>query len=90
MELGKCEWCGRRKAQERHHYPIPKIDGGKEAVVLCLACHRAYHGGMLIGVSSFNNKEEIEAKTLKAAKRLFPLLGEVPVDIKITMLNMSL
>ena len=40
-----CEWCEINTVViDKHHYPIPKIEGGKETINLCPTCHMAYHG----------------------------------------------
>ena len=39
-----CEWCGcKTTVLHKHHYPIPKRDGGKETVNICSNCHMEFH-----------------------------------------------
>ena len=40
----KCEWCDKKVLViHEHHYPIEKINGGKEIVKICPTCHMEYH-----------------------------------------------
>lgn len=42
--LRVCEWCkATTVAIQRHHYPVPKSDGGTETVAICASCHAEYH-----------------------------------------------
>lgn len=39
-----CEWCGcKTTVLHKHHYPIPKRQGGKEIVNICSNCHHEFH-----------------------------------------------
>ena len=39
-----CQWCGiSTSVLHEHHYPIPKIEGGKLTVNICPNCHSEYH-----------------------------------------------
>lgn len=39
-----CEWCGcKTTVLHKHHYPIPKRQGGKETVNICSNCHHEFH-----------------------------------------------
>lgn len=39
-----CEWCmGTSPLIEKHHFPIPRKNGGKEVVNICANCHGEYH-----------------------------------------------
>ena len=39
-----CEWCkGYTTKLHKHHYPIPRKDGGKEIVNICPNCHYEFH-----------------------------------------------
>jgi hypothetical protein len=43
-EVGTCEWCGKEtQVLQKHHYPIPKRDGGTNVVNICYECHHAFH-----------------------------------------------
>lgn len=40
----ECEWCGNRnKVLEKHHFPIPRAEGGVETVMICPNCHATFH-----------------------------------------------
>ena len=42
--ISECVWCGTETLViEKHHYPIPKKDGGKEVVDICPLCHTEFH-----------------------------------------------
>lgn len=44
ISLKKCEWCGRKvRVLQDHHYPIPRVKGGKKTVSICGTCHADYH-----------------------------------------------
>ena len=39
-----CEWCGvNTHVLHKHHYPIPKCEGGTETVYICPNCHHEFH-----------------------------------------------
>ena len=39
-----CEWCGKKTTViHRHHYPIPKKNGGTDIVEICSDCHAEFH-----------------------------------------------
>ncbi len=39
-----CEWCGcKTSVLNKHHYPVPKRDGGTETVNICSNCHNEFH-----------------------------------------------
>jgi len=39
-----CLFCGIDDIPlERHHFPIRRVDGGKETIKLCPNCHRKFH-----------------------------------------------
>ena len=39
-----CEWCGiYTSVLHKHHYPIPKQDGGTKTVNICPNCHHEFH-----------------------------------------------
>lgn len=39
-----CEWCkGSTLVLEKHHYPVPKKEGGEETVSICGNCHAEFH-----------------------------------------------
>ena len=39
-----CEWCGKRSyVLQKHHFPIPSKEGGKETVDICPNCHCTFH-----------------------------------------------
>lgn len=43
-ESGICEWCGKQStALQKHHYPIPKREGGTDVVNICYECHHGFH-----------------------------------------------
>lgn len=42
----KCNFCGRnfsRRFLEKHHYPIGRVEGGTETVLVCIDCHNGFH-----------------------------------------------
>ena len=40
----ECEWCRTKTlVLHKHHYPIPKAEGGKEIVNICPNCHQEFH-----------------------------------------------
>ena len=39
-----CEWCGCKcNLLNKHHFPIPKSQGGTETVNICPNCHYEFH-----------------------------------------------
>ena len=39
-----CDWCNMESyILQEHHYPIPKIKGGKNIVKICPNCHYTFH-----------------------------------------------
>lgn len=39
-----CNWCGViTLVLHEHHYPITKIDGGEDTVLICSNCHNEFH-----------------------------------------------
>ena len=45
-EIGQyvCEWCGSKTLLlHRHHFPVSKLNGGKDIVKICGTCHYEYH-----------------------------------------------
>lgn len=43
-EWDHCEWCGGQSpALQRHHYPLPRSEGGKDTVKICGSCHAEFH-----------------------------------------------
>jgi len=72
-----CEWCGHRTpAIHRHHWPIPKRDGGTETVNICATCHATAHGRVFINLRHCHNEEEYLAEgnriILTAIRDRFP------------------
>ena len=40
----KCEWCKKESyILQKHHFPIPQKDGGKDIVNICPNCHYTFH-----------------------------------------------
>lgn len=40
----KCSWCGiKTNVIDKHHYPIPRSEGGTEVIEICPNCHAEYH-----------------------------------------------
>lgn len=39
-----CEWCGEESfLLHKHHFPVPRKDGGTEIVNICPNCHSTFH-----------------------------------------------
>ena len=39
-----CEWCNcKTVVLHKHHYPIPKSEGGTKTVSICPNCHHEFH-----------------------------------------------
>ena len=56
----KCEWCGYTTYKlEKHHYPIPKSEGGNKTVKICSNCHSEFHNWPL-DIKVIINIDEIE------------------------------
>lgn len=58
-----CTWC----LQEHphfidHHYPIPKIQGGKTTVSICANCHGIAHGGLITDMRGARTPQEQTAR----------------------------
>lgn len=40
----ECEWCNvKTSVLHKHHYPIPKSEGGTDIVNICPNCHHEFH-----------------------------------------------
>lgn len=60
-----CEWCGNKTSiLHKHHFPIPKRQGGKEIVSICPTCHFEFHskeremmGGSFIELEQNNTQK---------------------------------
>jgi hypothetical protein len=54
----KCSWCfGTTTRLEKHHYPIPKREGGIEMVDICPSCHSEFH--FLVDSPSYRPSEKL-------------------------------
>ena len=42
-DLSRCALCQREVAHITRHHLIPRAEGGKEVVDLCIPCHRTLH-----------------------------------------------
>lgn len=58
----RCELCGREVMHITRHHLIPRAEGGKEMVDLCIPCHKTLH-------SFFSNRTLLnELHTLEALR----------------------
>lgn len=55
-----CDWCCiKTSVLHKHHYPIPRADGGREVVNICPNCHHEFHHNY-IKISLVLSKKKIE------------------------------
>lgn len=69
-----CAWCGKKTTViHKHHYPVPKANGGTQIVEICSDCHAEFHSLEVKMLSGDDPLSVIESFRNNQSKKLIEL-----------------